>query len=52
MFTTVICVKAEKENNNFNIGEEYKLFNGYITDNLGKRWVWNSWGDNFSFEVK
>lgn len=52
MFTTVICVKAEKENKNFTIDKEYKLFSGYITDNFGKRWVWGSWGGMFAFDVK
>lgn len=51
MFTKVICVKTRESSESFDLGGEYTLFNGYITDSLGNRWVWGSWGNNYTFEV-
>lgn len=44
------CIKVSVVGNRFTLNKEYNLFNGYITDDYGKRWVFGSWDYDYNFE--
>lgn len=44
------CVKVSSVNSLFTLNKEYDLFNGYITDDYGIRWVFGSWDSDYNFE--
>ena len=45
------CVKGGVLADRFTFGQQYELRKGFLTDNYGMRWVYNSWDNDYDFEV-